>query len=165
LFCRNGFRLYVPNLYDKVIKIMETSDIDFLKLSFTEVYMDNNIQVSWYNVPQSVRTEFWPEYDKLPTTGLDANCPRTKFGTIETIDGLSYITGEVYYCNWPTIMGKKGNQKAFLDTTWARPYEQTWMSYMFQETKKGNIKPAVLLASPIDHDRIAHYKAEDRREN
>jgi hypothetical protein len=53
----------------------------------------------------------------------------------------------------------------FLDTTWARPYEQTWMSYMFQETRKGNIKPAVLLASPVDHDRIAHYKPEDRREN
>ena len=63
------------------------------------------------------------------------------------------------------IVGKKGNQKMFLDTTWANPYEQTWMSHMFQETRKGNIKPAVLLASPIKHDRIAHYKPEDRREN
>lgn len=164
-FCRNGFRLYVPNLYDRVLKILETSDVDFLKLSFTEVYMDNNLQVSWYNVPQTVRTEVWPDYDKLPVTGLDPNCPRTKFDKIEVVDGLAYITGEVYYANWPTICGKKGNQKMFLDTTWARPYEQTWMSYMFQETRKGNMKPAVLLASPIDHDRIAHYSAEERREN
>jgi hypothetical protein len=164
-FCRNGFRMYVPDLYDKAIKIMELSDVDFLKLSFTEVYMDNQIQVSWYNVPQSVRTEVWPHYDRLPVTGLDPNCPRTEFKNIEIVDGLSYITGEIYYCNWPTIMGKKGNQKVFLDTTWARPYEQTWMSYVFQETRKGNIKPAVLLASPVDHERIAHYKPEERREN
>ena len=149
-FCRNGFRLCVDNLYDKILKIMHGgSDVDFLKLSFTEVYMDNNIQVSWYNIPQAVRTELYPDYDKLPEHGLDPNCPRTVFDKIEFVDGLGYITGDVYYANWPTICGKKGNQKMFLDTTWERPYEQTWMSYMFQETKKGNLKPAVLLASPV----------------
>jgi hypothetical protein len=163
--CRNGFMKYVPNLYDKVLKIIHGSDIDFLKLSYTEVYMDNNIQVSWYNVPQLVRTELWPHYNKLPVTGLDPNCPRTDFKNIEVVNGLSYITGDIYYANWPMIVGKRGNQKMFLDTTWANPYEQTWMSHMFQETRKGNIKPAVLLASPIKHDRIAHYKPEDRREN
>ena len=163
--CRNGFQTYVPNLYDKVFKIMQGSDIDFLKLSYTEVYMDNNIQVSWYNVPQTVRTRDWPHYDKLPVTGLDLNCPRTKFDTIEVVDGLSYITGDIYYANWPTVCGKKGNQKMFLDTVWAHPYEQTWMSYIYQETKKGNIKPAILLASPINHNRIAYYKPEERREN
>ncbi len=164
-FCRNGFKTYVPDLYDKLLKIIHGSDIDFLKLSYTEVYMDNNIQVSWYNVPQNIRTEFWPNYDKLPVTGLDPNCPKTKFDTIEVVDGLSYIKGQIYYANWPTIAGKKGNQKMFLDTTWERPYEQTWMSYMFQETIKGNLKPAVLLASPIHHNRIAHYTPEERREN
>ena len=164
-FCRNGFKTYVPNLYNKLLRIIHGSDIDFLKLSYTEVFMDNNIQVSWYNVPQTVRTEVWPYYDKLPVTGLDPNCPRTQFSTIEVVDGLSYITGEVYYANWPMIVGKKGNQRMFLDTTWARPYEQTWMSYMYQEAKKGNLKPAVLLASPIYHNRIAHYQPEERREN
>lgn len=164
--CRNGFRTYVPNLYDKVLKIIDGDvDIDFLKFSYTEVYMDNNIQVSWYNVPQTVRSEIWPTYSKLPITGHDPNCPRTKFDTIEVVDGLSYIKGEVYYANWPMIVGKKGNKKMFLDTTWAHPYEQTWMSYMFQETRKGNLKPAVLLASPINHNRIAYYKPEERKEN
>lgn len=164
-FCRNGFRMYVDNLYDRMLKIIHGSDVDFLKLSFTEVYMDNNIQVSWYNIPQPVRTEMYPDYDKLPIHGLDPNCPRTKFDKIEFVDGLGYITGDIYYANWPTITGKTGNQKMFLDTTWERPYEQTWMSYMFQETVKGNLKPAVLLASPIHHNRIAHYKPEERREN
>lgn len=164
-YCRNGFRHYVPNLYDAIHKIMNKSNLDYLKLSFTEVYMDNHIQVSWYNVPQHIRTEFWPDYDRLPTTGLDPNCPRTDFKKIESIDGVSYITGDVYYANWPMIVGKEGNRKMFLETTWAYPYEQTWMSYIYQETKKGNIKPGVLLASPINHNRFMHYKAEDRREN
>jgi hypothetical protein len=164
-FCRNGFRKYIPNLYDTILKIMNTSAVDFLKLSYTEVFMDNNIQVSWYNVPQDIRSRDWPDYDKLPHTGIDSNAPRTKFDKIEVIDGVSYITGDIYYANWPMIVGKVGNQKMFLDVTWHSPYEQTWMSYMYQETKKGNLNPAVLLASPINHNRIAHYKPEERREN
>jgi hypothetical protein len=164
-FCRNGFRQYIPNLYDKIHKIMLKEKFDFLKLSYTEVYMDNNIQVSWYNVPQNIREEIWPNYSKLPISGLDINAPRTQFNKIEVLEELSYISGEIYYANWPMIVGKEGNKKMFIDTKWAHPYEQTWMSYMFQETRKGNIKPAILLASPINHNRIVWYKPEERREN
>jgi hypothetical protein len=63
------------------------------------------------------------------------------------------------------IVGKTGNQKMFLDTTWAHPYEQTWMSHMFQKTHSGDLKPAILLASPIKHNRIIYYEAHERREN
>ena len=164
-FCRNGFRRYIPNLYKILHKIMLKEGFDFLKLSFTEVYWDNNIQTSWYNVPQHIRTEVWPSYDKLPVTGTDPNSPRTIFNRIDNVDGLGYITGEIFYCNWPMIVSKEGNKKMFIDTKWAHPYEQTWMSYIFQETRKGNIKPALLLASPIWHERIAHYTPEERREN
>ena len=164
-FCRNGFRTIIPGLFEKLEKIMQKEDFDFLKLSFTEVYMDNNIQVSWYNVPQVVRSAMWPDYDKLPVHGLDPNCPRTSFQTIDNVDGLCYITGDIYYANWPTIMNKAGNYKVFLETTWAHPYEQTWMSYVFQEMLKDKIHGAVLLASPIHHHRTSHYEREDRREN
>jgi hypothetical protein len=164
-YCRNGFRHYIPNLYELIHKIMLKEEYDFLKLSFTEVYMDNHIQCSWYNVPQHIRTEVWPHYDKLPVQGLDPNCPHTLFNKINNIGGLSYTDGEVYYANWPMIVGKQGNQKMFLDTKWAHPYEQTWMSYMFQETLKENLNPAVLLASPIKHNRIIYYEAHERREN
>ena len=163
--CRNGFRNFVPGLFSKVHHIMAREDFDFLKLSFTEVYMDNHIQVSWYNVPQSLRTELWPEYDQLPVSGLDPFAPRTKFDKIDVYEDLAYATGDIYYANWPMIVSRKGNQKMFLDTEWANPYEQTWMSHMFQETLKGNLKPAILLASPINHNRIFHYNREDRREN
>jgi hypothetical protein len=164
-YCRNGFRRYVPNLYTTAHKIMAREQLDFLKLSYTEVYMDNNIQVSWYNVPQHIRTELWPDYDRLPVSGLDPNAPRTKFSTIEVQDGVSYIKGDIYYANWPMIVNKAGNYKMFLETTWEYPYEQTWMSHMFQKTIEGELNPGVLLASPINHNRLHHYTAEERREN
>lgn len=163
--CRNGFRSYIPQLYDKIHNIMAREDLDYLKLSFTEVFMDNNLQVSWYNVPQTVRTELWPEYDKLPINGLDFNCPRTEFKNINTYQELSYITGNIYYANWPMIVSKKGNKKMFIDIKWAHPYEQTWMSQIFQDHLKGNYKSAVLLASPINHNRTSHYQPQERKEN
>lgn len=164
-FCRNGLRKYIPNLYSILHKIILKEDFDYLKLSFTEVYWDNNIQTSWYNVPQAVRSEFWPEYDKLPITGIDPNAPRTKFNRIDSINEVAYINGDVTYTNWPMIMSRKGNQKVFIDTKWAAPFEQTWMSHVFQLQQKGEINAAVLLASPIWHDRILYYKPDERREN
>jgi FkbM family methyltransferase len=164
-FCRNGFRKYIPNLYNIVHKIMLRDKFDFLKLTFTEVYFDNDKQCTWYNVPQEIRTRDWPDYDKLPVTGLDPNAPLTNFKNMRVFDGLAYLDGEVYYANWPMIVSKEGNKKMFIDTKWGHPFEQTWMSHMYQETKKGNIKPAILLAAPIWHDRIKHYQAHERREN
>ena len=164
-FCRNGFRKYIPNLYNLLHRVMLKEDFDFLKMTFTEVYFDNDKQCSWYNVPQHIRTRDWPHYDKLPIHGLDPNVPLTNFKNIRNIDGMCYIDGEIYYANWPMIVSKKGNQKMFIDTKWAHPYEQTWMSHMYQMTKEGNLKPAVCLASPIWHDRIKYYKPHERREN
>jgi hypothetical protein len=81
------------------------------------------------------------------------------------MDGLAYIDGEVYYANWPMIVSKAGNQKMFIDTKWGHPFEQTWMSHNFQLVREGKLKPAILLASPIWHDRIKHYSPGERREN
>ena len=97
--------------------------------------------------------------------GLDPNTPRTEFNKINVYEELAYIDGDVYYANWPLITSKEGNRKMFLNTKWAHPYEQTWMSHMFQESVKGNLKPAVLLAAPTWHNRIVYYQPEERREN
>ena len=53
----------------------------------------------------------------------------------------------------------------FLDTTWAHPYEQTWMSHMFQETIKGNLNSGLLLLTPTEHDRFDHYDGKLRKES
>ena len=164
-FCRNGFRKYIPNLYGILHKIMLKENFDFLKMSFTEVYFDNDKALPWYNVPQNIRTRDWPEYDKLPITGLDPNSPPAKYNQIKVTDGVSYAIGETNYCNWPMIVSKEGNRKMFIDTKWAHPFEQTWSSHIYQLTKEGKIHSGVLLASPIWHERIKYYKPEERREN
>lgn len=163
-FCRNGFNRFVPNLFDKVVSIIKKENFDFLKFNFSEFFGDNGTQWSWYNVPQVVREQYFPEKTKLPVQGLDPDAPKTMFKNIRSVDGLSYITGDIYYSNWPQIMSKEGNKKCFIDTKFQFPYEQTVMSFIFQETKKGNIKPALLLLTPTEHNRFEHYDGSLRKE-
>ena len=164
-YCKNGFRKYTENLFKKCINICKKENLDFLKLSFSEFFGDNRTQWSWYNVPQDVREKYWPDYNKLPEHGLDPNAPLTNFEYMGSEEGLTYLTGDVYYANWPQVVSKQGNEKMFLETTWQRPYEQTWMSFMFQLSKEKKIKSAILLASPITHDRFIHYDMSQRVES
>lgn len=154
--CKCGFDTYTKNLYNKIIKIMDDKSYDFLKFSFSEFYGDNSKQWSWYNVPIIVKDDIWP--------GLKC-APKTKFNNIYFEDDLPYVDGEIYYCNWPQIVSRSGNTKMFLETTWDHPHEQTWMSYIYQKTRAGYIKPAILLISPINHNRFDHYDKKDRKES
>jgi len=163
--CRNGFNRYVENLYEKSIKIAEIENFDFLKLNFSEFFGDNSVQWSWYNVPQAVREEYFVGKELLPEHGLDPNAPKTKFNSIKSYQGVPYANGEIFYCNWPQIVSRNGNKKMFLETKWTHPYEQTWMSHMFQETKKGNLNPGILLLTPTEHNRYEHYDRSLRKES
>jgi hypothetical protein len=162
--CRNGFNRFVPNLYSKTLQIIKNENFDFLKLNYTEFYGDNGTQWSWYNLPQDKRKELFPEKPSLPTQGLDPNAPRTKFKSIKTYQGLSYADGEIYLCNWPIVLTKKGNYKCYIETQWAHPFEQTLMSHCYQMTVKGNINPGLLLLTPTEHYRYDHYDSSLRKE-
>lgn len=163
--CRNGFPRYVDNLYNKCLEIVKMENFDFLKINFSEFYGDNSTQWSWYNVPQNVRESLFPEKTKLPVQGLDPDAPRTKFKNIKSHKGVPYANGEIYYCNWTHFITREGNKKLFLETTWAHPFENTWMSFIYQETVKGKINPGILLMTPIEHNRFDHYARELRKEN
>jgi hypothetical protein len=163
--CRNGFNRYVPNLYSKTLQIVKKENFDFLKLNYSEFFGDNGTQWSWYNVPQDVRQKFWPGKNRLPQQGLDPNAPRAVYDSVNSYQGIPYVTGEVYYCNWPQIVTRTGNQKMFLDTTWGHPFEQTWMSHMYQLVKKGELYPGLLLMTPTEHDRFEHYERSLRKES
>lgn len=154
--CPFGFGKNISKLYDIVIKIMNKEKYDFLKFSFSEFFGHNGEQWSWHNVPAHLRTEYFGDINRKPNT---------KFTCIKSLDQTPYAEGEVYYSNWPHIIGQEGNQKLFLDTTWAHPFEQTWMSHIYSLTKEDKVKPAILLASPITHNRVYHYEKEERREN
>jgi hypothetical protein len=163
--CKNGFNRYIDNIYQKTLSIIKQENFDFLKLNYSEFYGDNGVQWSWYNLPQDKRKELFPEKPSLPIQGLDPNAPRTKFNSIKTYQGLSYVDGEIYLCNWPIVLTKEGNYKCYLETQWAHPFEQTLMSHCYQETVKGNIKPGLLLLTPTEHHRYEFYSSELRKES
>jgi hypothetical protein len=154
--CGFGFGKNAHNLYDNIIKIMNKEQYDFLKLSFSEFYGHNGEQWSWHNVPAKLRVEYF---------GVCKNKPMTQFTNIKTLRGIPYAEGEVYYSNWPHIISREGNRKCFIETKWDRPYEQTWMSHIYTLTKNQKIKPAILLLSPITHNRKFHYGSKERKEN
>jgi hypothetical protein len=163
--CRNGFNRYTPNLYQKCLEILQKENFDMLKLNFTEFYGDSSTCWAWYNVPQNVRQSLWPDKPKLPVQGLDPNAPLTEFKNIKSHKGLPYVTGNIYYSNWTHFITKEGNRKMFQDTKFQHPFENTWMSHIYQETIKGEINPGLLLLTPIEHNRFDHYDANLRREN
>jgi hypothetical protein len=154
--CPFGFNKNVPGLFDSLIRIMDLENYDFLKFSFSEFYGHNGEQWSWHNVPQNLRKEYFGNVQKRPLT---------KFHNIKSANGVLYANGEIYYSNWPHIIGHDGNKKCFLDTKWDFPYEQTWMSHIYTLTRKQEINPAILLHSPITHNRVYFYDKEERREN
>jgi len=163
--CKNGFNRITDSLYSKSMEIVGKEGFDFLKLNFTEFFGDNGTQWSWYNVSQEIREKYWPNNKRLPQLGTDPNAPRTIYNNIKSHRGVPYVNGEVYYCNWPQVVSREGNKKMFLETTWAHSYEQTWMSYIYQETKKGNIQGGLLLMTPTEHNRFEHYAANLRKES
>lgn len=162
--CRNGFPRYSDNFYYKTLEIIQKENFDFLKLNFSEFYGDNSTQFSWYNVPQHFREQHWPKNRRLPQMGLDPNAPRTQFKEIKSHKGIPYASGQIYICNWPIILSKKGSYKCYLETRFQHPYEQTIMSHNFQQTVQGKLNPGILLMTPTEHNRFEHYSGDLRKE-
>lgn len=163
-FCKNGFRRKIKDFYNTLMQITWNENFDFLKWNFSEFYGDNTRQWAWHNVPSSERVKLFPDNPVKISSNPD-DAPYLNFKHIKSYNKLPYATGEIYYCNWPQVVSRAGNKKMFLDTKWAHPYEQTWMSYIYQETLNNNIHPGILLATPTEHNRFEFYKAEERREN
>lgn len=163
--CESGFKKYVDDLYFKSLEIIHKNRYDFLKLSYSEFYGTNSTQWSWYNVSQDTREKYFPEKTKLPVEGLDPNPPKTKIFQEKRYKDLKYFEGEFYYCNWPLWFSREGNKKVFLDNKNPYPYEQKWMSDVFQLQKNGKIKSAILALSPILHHRFDFYLDDERKES
>ena len=163
-FCRNGFRRKINDFYNIMMNIAWTENFDYLKWNFSEFFGDNTKQWAWHNVPGGVRAELFP--DRPVKINNDHNyAPFLEFKNIKSHRGLPYATGDIYYCNWPQVVSRNGNKKMFLDVTWQNPFEQTWMSHMYQESVKGKLNFGILLATPTEHNRFEHYDGKERREN
>jgi hypothetical protein len=164
LTCKNGFIRKVDKLYSKTLEIIKKENFDYIKLNFTEFFGSHDKQWSWYNVSQEFRQKHWTNNPKLPTQGLDPNSPNLEFKHIKSHKGLPYVSGEIFLSNWPILMTKDGNYKCYIKTKFDWPHEQTIMSYVYQETVKGNINPGLLLSTPTEHFRFEFYSTELRKE-
>lgn len=150
--CANGFRHLVPGLIERACEIVGFEDLDFLKLSFTELYGDHTQNWAYYNLPDAERCEYFP------------NGPASHVEAIRSWRGLSYALGDVYYSNWPMVITRRGNRTLFLEGDDVPLFEQMLMVRALKLARTGALRAGVLLASPINHNRFHHYPAEARRE-
>ena len=162
--CINGFSRKIQGLYKKSLDICNQENFSFLKLNFTEFFGDNQKQWSWHNVPAQIRKELFPS-NPVKLSNDVSKAPFLNYTNIKSYRNIPYATGDIYYCNWPQIVSREGNEKMFLETKWDHPYEQTWMSHFYQLTVKGILNPGILLTTPTHHDRFDHYTKAERREN
>jgi hypothetical protein len=149
--CRNGFQTRVPNLFELAWEIVRREDLDFLKLSFTELHGDHTENWAYYNLDDQGRAVYFPAG---PCTRVDA---------IKSYRGLPYLLGEVFYSNWPMLITRRGNRAMFLSDE-VSPWEQLLMVQSLRLARAGALKSGVLLASPIHHNRVAPYDASERKE-
>jgi hypothetical protein len=151
--CRNGFPTFVPDLLTKAADIVRHEPcLDFLKLSFTEFYGDHRENWAYYNLPAEERRHHFP------------NGHATRVGAIKSYAGVGYVVGEIFYSNWPMLMTRRAVRTMFLDDPDLRLFEQSLMVRAMELSRDGQLRGAVLLASPINHDRQCHYGADERRE-
>lgn len=140
--CKNGFRRYVPDLFNKSIEIIIKESFDFLKLSFSEVYLSNDI-----NYPKTLKNGDLHRKKYI----------KTKFNNISFLKDLGYIDGEVYLCNWPILFSRSGNYKCYLDKKVTGNFESSISQNVMLLIEKGEIKSSVLLLSPVNHNRLVQY--------
>ena len=153
--CDSGFIRHIDELGSRCLTIQQRDNLDYLKLSFTEVFGSHHEQWAWKNLSQAERESYFPGESELP---------RTHFSSIESLSGTAYATGEIYYSNWPHIITRRGTKKLFLDKRWEQAFEQYWTGYSFRLLRAEQLRAAVLLASPINHHRTQNYTQEARVE-
>lgn len=158
---KNGFVRYVPDLFQKGIEILESQNLDYLKLSIIEFYGDCCQDWAFKNVPEDKRELYYPERE-------DGNSElrwKTKIEYLGFFRDLAYGVGHFHVDNWPHIISKKGNYQMYLADPYAHKFEQTIMSQCKTYLVEGKLKGGCLLAAPIEHNRTYHYDGSKRREN
>lgn len=163
--CRNGMSTRVPQLLPRAKAILDQERLDFLKLSFTEFHGSNDQQWAWHNVSDQRRAALWPDFPRRSPGLALAEIPPAQLDHSGSLDGLSYATGEVFYCNWPQLVSRSGNRRMFLETQFEKPHESIWMAHLYECSRRGQLRSGVLLASPIEHRREHHYEADERLES
>lgn len=153
---QSGFRRKIDKLYQTIVAIAKYEKFDFLKFNFEEVFAINTTNTAWHNMSKKSRDVAWP--------GLKGGPPFTKFNHIKSLNGVPYADGDVFYANWPHVISKEGSKKIFLENKYLSPAEWTVMAHAYELYMEGKLKAGVLLASPIQHNRLFDYDRTKRKE-
>ncbi|MCB1473761.1 MAG: hypothetical protein H6884_03535 [Rhodobiaceae bacterium] len=152
--CRNGFATHVGDLHAVLPAIARREGLDFLKLSFTEVFGDHHLNWAWYHLDPDTRA-----------AGFPGGTFRTAVSHTSVEADVSYLVGNVHFSNWPMYLTRQGNRRMFLDDPGSEPTEGACMARAFRLQLAGELRGGVLLASPVNHCRRHNYAQEDRREH
>lgn len=163
--CRSGFQTHIDDLLPKALALMVEHDVDLLKLNYSELFGTHAKQWAWCNLPRDQQRMLDPKRRAVFSPVTDDQLPPTRIEAIHTHLGLVMAIGEPHYSNWPHLITQRGNEALFIQPQWQQPYEQHWMAKAYALQRQGQLKSAVLLASPINHHRAAHYAKEARIEN
>lgn len=155
LTCTNGLSRHVHGIAAASLAILQREFADYVKLSFTEVFGAHHTQWGWHNLDAEARAHYFPG-------AIDA--PRAAFGTIESVGHVPYAVGDAYYSNWPQLVDRRGTRRLFFDERREPCFEQYWMARSFELLRHGQLKAAVLLASPVNHLRTQDYARVERIE-
>lgn len=153
--CENGLSRHVHAVSAACLAMQQRENADYVKFSFTEVYGAHHTQWGWINLSEQARAHYFPGM-------IDA--PRASFHGIHSLDHVPYAIGEVYYSNWPQVITRRGTRKLFFDERKEPCYEQYWTARSFELLRRGQLKAAVLLASPVNHHRTEDYARVERVE-
>lgn len=154
--CKSGFPRHVRDLVATGMAIQQREHLDYLKLSFTEFYGNHAQQWGIKNMEPDEKKAYARGEMELPAAELSAP---------GQVAGVSYVTGEVFYSNWPHLMNRRGTKLLLLDDPEQHKFEQYWTARSYKLLKAGQLRAAVLQASPIDHQRIQEYPPAQRLEN
>lgn len=150
--CRNGFTRRVEHLVEAVTDVMANEEgLDLIKLSYTEFFGCHGLDWAWVNTPRDERAEHFPR-GSAPV-----------LHTIRSTRGVAWALGDVHYSHWPTVLTRRGATH-LLGEGEPPPSETDMMLHVHRLQRAGQFTTAVLLASPIEHLRVADYGEGERVE-
>lgn len=123
--CRFGFPSWLNQLHERCHSIIDNDKLDFLKLTFHEVYCDHS------------RNFVTGQLSRLEIRHSANTC---------------YFAGEVYYSNWPMIISQSGSRLLFTELT-SRPSEGDISLSAHRMIERGELHVGVLAAWPLVHNR------------
>ena len=153
--CENGLPRHVHEVASAALAMLQREFADYVKLSFTEVRGAHHTQRAWDYLTAEGREHYFPGVDEAPPQAVAA---------IQCLGHVPYAVGEACYSNWPHVVSRRGSRRLFLDEQREPSDERSWAARSFALLRAGELRAAVLLASPVHHDRTQQYASAERIE-